>query len=131
MHKSLHIICGRCGMLGDMSYKITNDAEGQHVYITCNNCSTVTGLDEIIKYDYTKHTAFPKYEELYGELVSLDDRFETTIVWDEEAANKSAGRWKPIPVCKLCYGTGQVHRGGSFGGPVTTTICECKQFKST
>lgn len=31
--------------------------------------------------------------------------------------------------CKKCYGRGKYHFGGSYGGPVHWSICECVMFK--
>ena len=54
--KRLHIICGMCGSNEDLSFKIDQkgncDNEGVEypaVYISCENCSSLTGLDEVIK----------------------------------------------------------------------------------
>lgn len=44
----LHIICGRCGNKNDLSFKINFNEESAEVYITCGNCGTLTGLDEVI-----------------------------------------------------------------------------------
>lgn len=52
--KKLHLICGMCGCSEMLSYRIreelnddTNKSESI-VYISCKNCSTLTGLDEHI-----------------------------------------------------------------------------------
>jgi phage terminase large subunit GpA-like protein len=50
----LHLICGRCGNKNYLSFKIDpkgNEKDGNElpaVFIICDNCKTVTGLDEII-----------------------------------------------------------------------------------
>lgn len=50
----VHIICGVCGQRDYFKYKIEENIidDGKNirngVMITCENCSTVTGLDEII-----------------------------------------------------------------------------------
>ena len=54
----IHIICGICGN-GDtklFSYKIVESPDDddstllkKDVYISCKNCSSLTGLDELIK----------------------------------------------------------------------------------
>lgn len=52
----LHIICGKCGCGTMLEFEInpkgnesTDGKEYPAVYISCNNCSTLTGLDEIIE----------------------------------------------------------------------------------
>jgi hypothetical protein len=30
--------------------------------------------------------------------------------------------------CNLCFGVGECHIGGSFGGSVQTIICDCKKY---
>jgi uncharacterized Zn finger protein len=45
----LHIICGRCGNKNDLTFKIIIDDEEPYVSISCENCGTVTGLDEVLK----------------------------------------------------------------------------------
>lgn len=49
MSPALHIICGRCGANDEFTYSTETDEEGVHVYIYCANCSTLTGLDEVLK----------------------------------------------------------------------------------
>lgn len=50
----IHIICGICGSNKDFSFKIAkeiSDDDGSEisvVYVKCNNCSSLTDLDEII-----------------------------------------------------------------------------------
>lgn len=45
----IHMICGICGSNKDFKYKveITEDL-GHEIHITCGNCASLTGLDEII-----------------------------------------------------------------------------------
>lgn len=52
----VHIICGICGSKDFMSYKIKenwicdNDGiESPGVVLTCGNCSSITGLDELME----------------------------------------------------------------------------------
>lgn len=53
--KKIHIICGMCGCETILSFQVRkeiNDDTGEYinvVYIHCENCSTLTGLDETIK----------------------------------------------------------------------------------
>jgi len=54
--KSIHIICGKCGSAEDMSFEIDlkgncdNDGvEFPAVYMRCDNCIELTGLDDVIK----------------------------------------------------------------------------------
>lgn len=58
----IHIICGKCGYHTEFSYNV--DVKGSWdedrnvqfpaVYLSCGNCGTLTGLDEIIT-DKTKY----------------------------------------------------------------------------
>jgi hypothetical protein len=52
----IHMICGICGSNKDFSFKINmtgncdNDGnEYPAVFISCGNCVSLTGLDEVIK----------------------------------------------------------------------------------
>lgn len=50
----VHIICGKCGCSTMMKYKLSEEKndDGKKitvVYLICNNCNTLTGLDELIK----------------------------------------------------------------------------------
>jgi len=52
----IHIICGVCGNKDMFSFRIQekgvcdNDGtERDGVYISCGNCATLTGLEELIK----------------------------------------------------------------------------------
>jgi uncharacterized Zn finger protein len=58
----IHMICGICGNKDMLSYQVLRDAdienEGEKnekkydaVYISCENCSSLTGLDEVIKHN--------------------------------------------------------------------------------
>ena len=42
----LHIICGNCGCAEMFTWELEQDAEGWHLYIVCQNCSTVHDLDD-------------------------------------------------------------------------------------
>jgi uncharacterized Zn finger protein len=51
----LHIICGKCGNKNELTFKINStgncDEDGNEypaVFISCGNCGTLTGLDEVI-----------------------------------------------------------------------------------
>lgn len=50
----IHIICGICGCNDEFEFKITkelDDDTGEKkkvVYISCRNCSSLTGLDELM-----------------------------------------------------------------------------------
>jgi len=51
----VHIICGMCGNKNEIKFKISMENDGDsgedeiRVNLICNNCSTLTGLDEIIE----------------------------------------------------------------------------------
>lgn len=56
----VHIICGICGSKDDMNYKIRRNSicenEGEDnevwedgVFLYCNNCSSLSGLDELME----------------------------------------------------------------------------------
>lgn len=53
INPDIHIICGKCGQT-DFTFKFEKDGndDGEKVYpaifLTCENCFTVTGLDEIV-----------------------------------------------------------------------------------
>ncbi len=58
INPSVHTICGKCGCNNMFEYEISNDVDDstdepiQIVYLICRNCSTLTGLDELMeKYD--------------------------------------------------------------------------------
>lgn len=53
----VHIICGKCGCATMMKYKVsnqvyiaTNETE-INVFLICENCSTLTGLDDLLEKD--------------------------------------------------------------------------------
>jgi uncharacterized Zn finger protein len=53
--KRIHMICGMCGCADSFTFKIDpkgnydkNDNEIPAVFISCGNCGTLTGLDEVI-----------------------------------------------------------------------------------
>lgn len=50
----VHIICGKCGCSTMIKFKLSEEEndDGKKitvVYLICDNCSTVTGLDELIE----------------------------------------------------------------------------------
>lgn len=55
LNPNLHIICGKCGNKNMLEFKLkldgidTGDTIHPAVFVTCNNCSTLTSLDEEIK----------------------------------------------------------------------------------
>ena len=56
LNPDIHIICGKCGNKNMFKYSIQKDwledSEGNQregVSITCGNCSTLTGLDEVME----------------------------------------------------------------------------------
>lgn len=50
LNPDVHIICGKCGCSTMLEFQIKVDNSQQSsVNIFCNNCSTLTGLDEIIE----------------------------------------------------------------------------------
>ncbi len=42
----------------------------------------------------------PMYENLYGKVVEMNDRFETLVIWSKELAIENNGRWKPFQITK-------------------------------
>lgn len=46
----IHIICGKCGCATMFEFKVVDSGEDAKptVLLTCNNCSTLTGLDEVM-----------------------------------------------------------------------------------
>lgn len=55
INPNIHIICGKCGCSTMMEYsasiEVTEDGLSDYidVVLTCNNCHTLTSLNEIIK----------------------------------------------------------------------------------
>lgn len=55
INPDIHNICGKCGCATMMEFKLTLDGcdDGEKIYpsvfILCNNCTTLTGLDDIIE----------------------------------------------------------------------------------
>jgi hypothetical protein len=45
-----------------------------------------------------KQTAVELYSHLYGKEVTMDDRFETKVIWSEELALNNNGKWIPKEV---------------------------------
>lgn len=47
----VHIICGFCGSRNNFTFSFVynSDTKRKDVHLKCKNCSTLTGLDEIIK----------------------------------------------------------------------------------
>ena len=54
LNPDIHIICGKCGCGTMFEFKLSKDGsdDGEKIYpaifISCNNCGTSTGLDEIV-----------------------------------------------------------------------------------
>lgn len=54
LNPRIHMICGMCGCNNMLTYSISTEFDDdtdepyQVVYIFCKNCSSLTGLDEII-----------------------------------------------------------------------------------
>ena len=54
INPDIHIICGKCGCATMMNYnlstEITEDGVNEYtvVYLTCNNCHTITSLNELM-----------------------------------------------------------------------------------
>ena len=55
LNPNVHIICGKCGCNHMFKYHISDDVDDdtdepiQTVYLYCENCSTLTGLDELME----------------------------------------------------------------------------------
>lgn len=58
---------------------------------------------------YTDTIDFNLYEDLYGNYIQLDDRFETVHLWSKEIALKNKGRWIPILISKSKYDEQKIH----------------------
>ena len=43
----------------------------------------------------SKQITIKMYSHLYGKEVTMDDRFETKVIWSEELAIKNNGKWIP------------------------------------
>lgn len=73
INPDIHIICGKCGCATMFNYEVVveeNDDTGAKkpsVYLTCGNCSTLTGLDEIVDNK-------TNIEKFIDKLVSTDDK---------------------------------------------------------
>lgn len=46
VHARLHVICGICGSGDDFKLKLEKDIEGQHVWLSCDNCATLHDLQD-------------------------------------------------------------------------------------
>ncbi len=46
---------------------------------------------------------FYTYPEYYGKPVSLDDRFETVLIWNHDFALLNKGQWKPKLMTQANY----------------------------
>lgn len=64
----IHIICGKCGCATMFEFELSpygndNGVIYPAIFISCNNCGTLTGLDEIIqdKTDWVKLNMVKKY----------------------------------------------------------------------
>jgi hypothetical protein len=65
----IHMICGKCGCATMLSFRFSMEGNdnGEYIYpsisIHCDNCSTLTGLDEIIqdKTDWQKLKLIKNY----------------------------------------------------------------------
>lgn len=63
INPDIHIICGKCGCATMFEFKLVLDGndDGEKItpsiFLTCKNCSTLTGLNEIIedKTDWEKN----------------------------------------------------------------------------
>lgn len=53
----VHVICGKCGRATMMTFKLNFDDEQCWISLSCDNCSTLTGLDEVIE-DKTDWSTF-------------------------------------------------------------------------
>ena len=42
----LHIICGNCGCADELKLKLYREGDIQHVWIICENCSTVHNVED-------------------------------------------------------------------------------------
>jgi hypothetical protein len=55
INPDIHIICGKCGCATMFEFKLTldgtcvDDIIYPAVFLTCNNCGTLTGLDGIVE----------------------------------------------------------------------------------
>jgi hypothetical protein len=53
--------------------------------------------------------SFELFQELYGQYIQLNDRFESVHIWSEELALKNAGRWTPIKISQAKYKAEMLH----------------------
>lgn len=66
----IHIICGICGSNKDFKYNISEDINDDtnepqtNVTLVCNNCSSITGLDELMEDENKKETHIVKSKYL-------------------------------------------------------------------
>ena len=53
--------------------------------------------------------SFQLFQELYGNYVQMNDRFETVHIWNEELALRNKGRWTPILISNAKYEAEKLH----------------------
>jgi hypothetical protein len=46
---NIHIICGKCGCATMMTYSIKIEEDKPQVYLICENCETLTNINEVLK----------------------------------------------------------------------------------
>ncbi len=71
LNPDVHLICGKCGCGTMFSFELSidsiDDGEGQYpaVYLSCGNCGTLTGLEEISKdkTNWNELGMYTKYED--------------------------------------------------------------------
>ncbi len=87
----LHIICGRCGNKNDLCFEIdpdgncdTNDNVHASVSVICNNCNTLTGLDEVIP-----QTGEKVYKKRYSEEDMREAIAETWLSYEDNEDNET------------------------------------------
>jgi hypothetical protein len=53
--------------------------------------------------------SFQLFQELYGNYVQMDDRFESVHIWSEELALRNKGKWTPQLISKAKYEAEKLH----------------------
>jgi hypothetical protein len=53
--------------------------------------------------------SFQLFQELYGNYVQMDDRFESVHIWSEELDLRNKGRWTPQLISKAKYEAEKLH----------------------
>lgn len=66
-------------------------------------------LEKKLKTQLNITNSFQLFQELYGNYVQMNDRFESVHVWSEELACINKGRWIPILISKAKYETEKLH----------------------